>query len=183
MPDQSDTQSQEFLKNLSLEEQIRTAKVPGVRTTLVVLSSRGMGFDIESLRQKILLSYPDSTVFFLTPIGKPVGSLAPARVDLMIDLIGPSQRQKWFLAKKLRGMSRVAVGRNAGLFRKRIYDRVFDEKEGPEAAGLPEDLLEKERFVQRRVLNLAGVPVVQYGDTLPDRGKTIARELPPMQKI
>lgn len=176
----SDSESTEMLKSLSREEGARVDRVPGVRTILVVLSAKGMSFDVEALRQKILLSYPDGMVSYMTPNGKALGTPVPQRVDLLIDFIGPRERQKLFLAKKLRSMARVAVGRNAGMFRRRIYDRIFDEKT---ANSLPSDLIERERVIQRALLHLAGVAVVQYGDTLPDRGKTIARELPPMQKI
>jgi hypothetical protein len=67
------------------------------------------------------------------------------------------------------------------LFRKRIYDRVYDEKNAP--AQLPREVLERERLVQKRVLGLAGVALVPTGETHPDRGKTIALGLPPMQKL
>src|SRR4051812_16559514 len=147
-----DAESSAFLSTLMSEEQVKSHRIPGVRTVLVVFSSRGMVFDIESLRQKILLSYPDSTVFFLTTQGKPVGSPPPRQLDLLIDFTGPGQRQGLFYARKLRGMARVAVGRNAGLFRKRIYDKIFDEK-APEST-LATDLLERERQIQKRILNL-----------------------------
>jgi hypothetical protein len=180
-----DSESQTFLSTLMSEEQVRSHRIPGVRTVLVVLSAKGMVYDIESLRQKILLSYPDSTVFFLTTLGKPVGSLPPRQVDLLIDFTGSGQRQGWFYARKLRRMARVAVGRNAGLFRKRIYDKIFDEKSPDPALEklAASDVLERERQVQKRILNLSGVAFVQYGDTPPDRGKSIALELPPMQRL
>lgn len=176
----SDPESAEMLSHLGREEAARTNRVPGVRTVLVVLSAKAMSFDIEALRQKILLSYPDGMVSYMTPLGKPLGPPVPQRVDLLIDFVGPRERQRLFLAKKLRSMARVAVGRNSGVFRKRIYDRIYDEKT---VSGLPSDLIERERFIQRELLRMAGVAVVPYGDTLPDRGKSIARELPPMQKI
>jgi hypothetical protein len=175
-----DHQSELFLDILSRQDQVKTSRVAGVRTVLVVLSSRGMVFDMESLRQKVLLAYPEAAVFFRTTSGKSVGVAAPNRVDLLIDLTGPGQRQGWFYSRKLRSISRVAAGRNAGLFRKRIYDRVFDEKK---ATGLPADLLERERLVQRKVLESAGVAVAQMGDTLPDRGKSIALDLPPLKRL
>jgi hypothetical protein len=176
-----DTESETFLSTLSQEELVKVHRIPGVRTVLVVLSAKGMVFDLEALRQKILLSYPDSTVFFLTTLGKPVGPPPPRQVDLLIDFTGPGQRQGWFFARKLRRMARAAVGRNAGLFRKRIYDKIYDEK-APDSK-LSADVLERERQVQRRILNLSGVAFVQYGDTPPDRGKSIALELPPMQRL
>lgn len=178
-----DSESTHFLSTLMSEEQVKAHRIPGVRTVLVVLSAAGMVYDIESLRQKILLSYPDSTVFFLTTLGKPIGSQPPRQLDLLIDFTGPGQRQGWFFARKLRRMARAAVGRNAGLFRKRIYDKIYDEKASNSGASLSKDVLERERQVQKRILNLSGVAFVQYGDTPPDRGKSIALELPPMQRL
>jgi hypothetical protein len=140
-----------------------------------------MVLDIEAIRQKVLLTYPDSAVFFLTTRGRPMGAEVPDAVDLLIDFTGPRQRQGWFFAKGVRRKARVAVGRNAGLFRSRIYDRVFDEK--VKGVTLPHDLLARERMVQRKVLELAGVAVAQQGEALADRGKTIALDLPPMRHI
>lgn len=175
-----DTQSEGFLELLEEQERIRASLVPGVRTVLVVLSCRGMVFDRESLRQKILLTYPSAAVFFHTTLWKPVGMAAPQTVDLVIDLTGPGERQAFLLPKKLRRMARVVIGRNAGLFRRRVYDRVFDEKSA--ASRLPADLLARERIVQKEVLALAGVAFVQKGDALADLGKTIALELPPLSR-
>jgi hypothetical protein len=179
--DTLDLESQSLLKLMAEQERVRANKVPGVRTVLVVISAKGMVYDVESLRQKILLSYADAAVFFMTTLGKPVGAAAPQHVDLLVDFTGPGQRQGLFYAKKLRRMARVAVGRNAGLFRKRIYDRVYDEKE--KSGSLPAEILQRERVVQREVLSLAGVAFVQAGDTPPDRGKSIALELPPMARL
>ena len=179
-PDQLDGESAQFLSLMGEGEKVRTNRIPGVKIVLVVLSSRGMVFDIEALRQKILLAYPEAAVFFHTTQGKPIGSPCPQQVDLLIDLTGPGQRQGLFHAKKFRRMARVAVGRNAGLFRKRIYDRVFDEKGAH--ASLPEEMLARERVVQKLVLSLAGVAFVQTGAALPDRGKSIALDLPPLNR-
>ncbi len=173
-----DPQSEAFLNLLAEQERVRANRVAGVRTVLVILSARGMVYDRESLRQKILLTYPDAAVFFRTTLGKAVGVEAPVKVDLLIDFTGPGQRQRFFFAKKLRRMARVAVGRNSGLFRKKIYDRIFDEKSAEHARRLPKDLLAREREVQREVLHLAGVALSQQGDVLPDRGRTIALALP-----
>ncbi len=178
----ADTETEQFLGILQDQERIRGARVPNVSRVLVVLSSHGMVYDIESLRQKIVLTYPDAAVFFRTTSGKAIGRECPQQVELLIDLTGPRQRQGWFYSKKLRRMARFAVGRNAGLFRKGIYDRVFDEKDAATASRLPKDLLEKERFVQRRVLELAGVALAQQGDALPDLGGSIALELPAMTR-
>ena len=131
----TDQESIYFLSRMAEQERTRVNRVPGVRTVLVVLSAAGMVFDVESLRQKILLSYSDATVFFLTTRGKPIGASPPPHVDMLIDLTGPRQRQGFLYSKKLRRSSRVAVGRNAGWFRKKIYDRVFDEK--AKASELP----------------------------------------------
>ena len=140
-----------------------------------------MVFDVEALRQKVLLSYPDAAVFFLTTLGKPIGSPPPAHVDLLVDFTGPRQRQGFLFAKKLRRTARVTVGRNAGLFRKKIYDRVYDEKAN--AVSLDREVLKRERQVQREVLALAGVAFVPAGDTPPDRGKITPMDLPPFSKL
>jgi hypothetical protein len=180
-----DQESEHSFQKMTEMDRLRGNRIPGVRTVLFVLSSRGMVFDTESLRQKVLLAYPEATVFFMTTMGKPVGATSPRQVDLLIDFTGPRQRQGWFFARKLRSMARVAVGRNAGLFRKGLYDRIFDEKQ-PSASlpgGLPTELLERERFVQKQVLSLVGITIVQAGDTPKDRSKSIALELPPMQRL
>lgn len=180
---QLDPESQSFLSIMGEQEKIRSQRIPGVRTVLVVLSAAGMVYDIEALRQKILLAYPEAAVFFLTTLGKPIGAAAPRQVDLLIDFTGPRQRQGIFFAKELRRHARVAIGRNSGLFRKRIYDRVFDEKSEEHKARLSRDVLTREREVQREILSLAGVAFVQAGDTPPDRGKSIALELPAMTRM
>ncbi len=177
----SDAETQAYLAQIASQERIRANKVAGVRTVLVVLSAAGMVFDIEALRQKILLTYPDAAIFFQTTDGKAIGATVPQQVDLLIDFTGPGQRQGLFHARKLRGMARIAVGRNAGLFRKKIYDRVFDEK--AQKASNPDQPLKGERVIQRAVLELAGIALVQAGDSLPDRGKTIALELPPFARL
>lgn len=176
-----DQESQACLIRMAEQEQILNHRIPGVKFVLVVLSSRGMAYDLEALRQKVVLSYPDAAVFFQTTVGKPIGPVPPSQVDLLIDFTGPGQRQSLFYAKKLRRMARVGVGRNAGWFRKRIYDRIFDESLN--SSELPQEMLERERFVQKKVLNLAGVALVQSGEVPPDRGKSIALELPPMQRL
>lgn len=173
-----DGETEFFLKKMAEQEKLKSNRFAGIRTVLIVLSSTSMAFDIESLRQKTLLAYPEAAVFFMTTLGKSIGSSAPQFVDLLIDLTGPNERQGLFFSKKLRKMTRVAVGRNAGLFRKKIYDRVFDEKTLENASLL--DKLAREQIVQREVMALAGVAFVPTGDTPPDRGKTIALELPPM---
>ena len=175
------TSSDFYLALLAEQERVRGNHVAGVRTVLVVLSAAAMVSDTDALRHKVLSAYPDAAVFFATTQGKPLGAPAPQTVDLMIDMTGPGQRQGIFFAKKLRRMARVAIGRNAGLFRKRIYDRVCDEKQ--KQAQLPRETLAREREVQRQVLALAGVASVPSADAGPDRGQTIALELPPMAKL
>ncbi len=168
------------LLNLADFRDLQDQRVSGVRTILVVLSSRAIVLDVEALRQKALLAYPDAAVFFMTTAGKPVGVSSPQSVDLLVDMTGPGQRQGWFFARKLRKMAKFAVGRNAGLFRKKIYDRIFDEKSHRQ--NLPNDYLERERYVQKQVLALAGIPVIPAAGTTADRARTIALELPPLAK-
>ena len=176
-----DQVSEECLKQMTEQEKVLAKRLPDVKFIVLVLSARGMVFDLEALRQKILLSYPDAAVFFQNTMGKPIGLEPPRKIDLLIDFTGPGQRQGWLHARKLRRMARVAVGRNAGLFRRRIYDRVFDEVLNN--SEIPQEMLQRERFVQKKVLNLAGVAVFQTGETPPDRGKTIALELPGMSRL
>ncbi len=175
-----DQVSEQCLKQMVEQEKVLAKRLPEVKFILLVLSARGMVFDLEALRQKILLSYPDAAVFFQNTMGKPIGLEPPRKIDLLIDFTGPGQRQSWLHARKLRRMARVAVGRNAGLFRKRIYDRVFDEIFNH--AEVPQEMLQRERFVQKKILNLAGIAVFQTGEIPPDRGKTIALELPGMSR-
>ena len=177
----ADPQTAIYLARMAEQEGTRTHRVPGVRTVLVVLSAAGMVYDVESLRQKVVLAYPDSAVFFVTTIGKPVGVMHPPQVDLLIDFTGPGQKQGMFYPKRLRRAARITVGRNAGFFRKKIYDRVFDEKS--KQVQLPTESLARERVVQRHVLELAGVAFVPSGDTPPDRGKITPLELPPFAKL
>jgi hypothetical protein len=176
-----DPESETLLSQLSEQERIRSNKVAGVRTVLVILSARGMVYDRESLRQKILQTYPQATVFFRTTSNQAIGAEAPKAVDLLIDFTGPGQKQGWFAARGFRGLARVAVGRNAGLFRLKLYDRVFDEK--AKSRTLARDLLERERQVQKEVLALAGIPLSLSGDALTDVSHEIALKLPPMGRL
>lgn len=171
-------QSEYYLNLLKERERLKELRVPGVRTVLVVLSSAATPFDVESLRYKISSSYPEAAVFFMNTSGNPYGVPSPQKVDLLIDLSGPGQRQGWFFAKKMRRLARFAVGRNAGWFRKGSYDRIFDEKDP--SHQVPTDVFERERRVQKEVLALAGVPLVPAADTTVDRSKKIALELPPL---
>ncbi len=108
--------------------------------------------------------------------------MAPHVLDLLIDLTGPKQRQGFLFARKLRKRARLIVGRNAGFFRKHIYDRIFDEKDTESAKLVPYDMLERERYAQKQVLALAGVPIIPVADLTADRSKTIALDLPPMSR-
>ena len=181
-----DRESESLIRTLEAQERVRENHRASVETVLVILSSRGMAFDMKALTEMIQLSYPDTErggpagVFFRTTQGKTIGIEAPDRVDLLIDFTGPGQKQPWFYAKKLHSTARFRVGRNALLFRKSLYDRVFDEKAN--AAELPQDLLARERFVQRKVLELAGVAVLPRGEVLPDQSKDISIRLPSLQK-
>lgn len=175
-----DLETQESLRAINRKHEVQSNVVPGVRTVLVVLSSTSMVLDAESLRQKILYVYPNAAVFFMTTSAKPLGVAAPKAVDLLIDLTGPGQRQSFFMARRLRRMVKLAVGRNAGFFRKRIYDRVFDEKDP--SISFPHDRIEKEWEVQIAVLGLAGVPVTPEGGLMADLSKSIALNLPPLAK-
>jgi len=176
-----DQESEHSLQNLRAEkERAQGSRVPGVKTVLVVLSSAGMAFDREALSHFIRTSYPDAKIYFWTTLGKALGEKAPKYVDLLIDFTGPGQRQKFLLARKLRSMARVVIGRDAGLFRKKIYTRVFDER----AAGkLSLDVRVRERRAQREVLVLAGVAFLPLGELGKDLSKSIALGLPSMQQM
>ena len=176
-----DRESEIRLTQMAEQDDVISNRVDGVKFILIVLSSRGMVYDVESLRQKVLLSYPDSAVFFQTTDGKPVGAPAPKSVDLLIDFTGPHQRQSMFHAITLRRRARFAVGRNAGMFRKKLYNRIYDEMS--DSGNIPEEILKKERFVQKQVLNRAGIAFVQAGDIPPDLGKSIALDLPGMKGL
>ncbi len=166
-----DQESQAFLHLLEDQERVKSNRITGVKTILIVLSARGMVYDVPALKRKAQFAYPGSEVFFQNTSGSAIGRVAPDHIDLLVDFTGPGQRQGWFYSKKLRKQARLAVGRNAGFFRKGDYDRIFDEKK--EVARVPHDLLDKERFVQKEVLALAGIPLAQMGEPMADQGKTI----------
>lgn len=156
------------------------AKVfPNVRSVLVVLSSRSMAFDLSALRNFISYTYTGTAVFFVSCSGQPVGVTAPAQVDLVIDFTRKGSRQPWFFALKMRRRSRFAVGRETGgVFGRQKYDRIYREEAD---SNLPTDYLDRERVVQRRVLELSGVEIVKQGGVTADLSKEIAQSLPPMQ--
>jgi len=176
-----DPESQHSLSWMMGQKSILSNRFPEVHIVLVVLSAAGLVLDIPSLTQQIHFAYPKASVHFVTTNGKHLGSEgtdAPLEADLVIDLTGPHQRQSWFFAKKLRQRAKFVVGRDAGLFRKKIYDRVFNEKS---ELIEPSDPLIREREVQKKVLALAGVPWVPSGCATPDLAETIALELPPLK--
>jgi hypothetical protein len=183
MRDEIDLESQSLLNQILEQEQVKKGRIAGVRTVLVVLSSQGMVYDVHALRHAVRMAYSDAAVFFRTTWGKNVGAASPARVDLLVDLTGPGQRAPFFYPRRLRRSAKTAVGRNSGWFgvRKRIYDRIYDEKANK--GSLPVEVLDRERIVQKQVLELAGIPLAWTGETHADRGKTIALGLPPMQKL
>lgn len=176
-----DTESMDCLSQVLEKGDVLAYRVPQVKIVLVVLSSRGMTFDCSSLQNQILSAYPDALVFFQSTSGKPMGATPPAQVDLLIDFTGPRQRQGWFYARKLKRLCRVTVGRNAGLFRKGLYDRIFDEFDSK--WKLPADLLDRERFAQKKVLELAGIGVIRPSETPKDRGKIVPLDLPGYKKL
>jgi hypothetical protein len=151
----------------------------GVKSVLVVLSSRAMAFDQAALRNHIHLAYPGTAVFFVSVSGDPVGVAAPGKVDLVIDFTEPKARQPILFAARMRSRGRFVVGRKAGLFvRKARYDRVYDQDSD---SLVPRDYLDSESWAQRKVLELAGVPVRRQGGVTLDLGREIASHLPPMQ--
>lgn len=169
-----DVETLHHLQTLSVEERVRQNRVENVKSILVIMSSRAVAFDVDALKQKIKMSYPEAKVYFESTLAYPMGEKAPADLDLVIDFTGPGQRHKWFYARQLRRRARVLVGRNAWFFREHVYDRIFDEN----AHELPADLLHREKLVQKEVLELAGVPVSTQGNLGADLSKKIATRLP-----
>ncbi len=176
-----DDESDICLKQMIQPAPILSNRLEGVKFVLVVLSSKGMVFDLGALRQRIVQAYSDSMIFFQTSSGKALGPVAPHKVDLLIDFVGPGQRQGFFHANCLRRRARFAVGRHAGCFRKRIYDRIYDEFGNDSTC--PSELLQRERYVQKQVLALAGVLFIPNAEPTSDRSKTIALELPNLQRL
>ncbi|MBC7397403.1 MAG: hypothetical protein H7333_08165 [Bdellovibrionales bacterium] len=148
-----------------------------VKSVLVVLSSRAMLFDPSGLRNLISHAYPGAAVFFISTSGDPVGVEGPRNVDLILDFTEPGARQGFWFAFRLRGRGTHVVGRSGAYFRKR-YDRLLNEKTDD---SLPKDYLERERIIQRKMLELAGIQVVKQGGLTQDRSKDIASQLPPLQ--
>lgn len=171
-----------YLSMLDTQERLRSNRFAGVRTILVVLSSQGMAYDVDGLRSRIHGAYPEAAVFLMTTNGQTLGTPVQGHVDLLIDFTGPGQSQGWFFARKLRRMARFAVGRNAGIFRKRIYDRVVDEQSAANSRLKTMNTMNREREVQRLVLESAGVASIPHSESPPDRSKIIALDLPPWSR-
>jgi hypothetical protein len=150
----------------------------GIKSVLVVLSSKAMTLDPSALRNLINHAYPGAAVFFVSVSGDPLGVAGPHRVDLVIDFTEPGARQSFWFPNRMRSRGRHVVGRKAGMLRSLRYDRVYDASID---AGVPGDYLEAERWVQRKVLELAGVPMVRHGGVTRDLSKDIALTLPPFQ--
>ena len=152
---------------------------PNVKSVLLVLSSKSMAFDLSALRSFITHSYPGAAVFFISTSGDPVGVSGPSQVDLIIDFTGLNARQGLFFASKMRRRGKHVTGRvTGGIFGRKSYDRLYDEAND---TSLPGDYMERERVIQRKVLELAGVEIVRQGGVTIDRSKDIALTLPPMQ--
>ena len=143
---------------------------PGIKSVLVVLSSRAMAYDAPALRNLISRSYPGAAVFFITVSGDALGVSGPGKVDLTIDFTEPKARQSLWFAPRIRSRSRHAVGRKRGWYRKSKYDRIYDEFSD---SGRPSDFLASEQWTQRKVLEAAGVHVARQGGTTPDLAKEI----------
>ena len=173
-----DQETRASLSALLSRKEVESNRYSGVRTILFVLSSKALPYDVEALRHKAVAAYPDAAVFFVSTSGIAYGVQAPRRLDLVVDFTGPGQRQPFFYARKLKARAKRAVGRKAGFFRTRLYDRVFDEK--AHAAELPKEFLAYEREVQKHVLALAGISAVPAASATPDLGKNIALSLPPL---
>src|SRR4051812_32160010 len=99
----------------------------GVKSVLVVFSSKAQAFDAAGLRNLITHAYSGSAVFFVSTSGDPVGVEGPNHVDLLIDFTPPGARQSFFLGRKLLKRAKFTVGRkSSGLFAKK-FDRSYDE--------------------------------------------------------
>ena len=147
----------------------------GIKNVLVVFSSKAQAFDEASLVSLIKHAYPGAKIFFVSTSGQVIGKKSSTRVDLVIDFTQPGARQSFMFPAKMRKKARFAIGRNAGFyFRSKLYDRVYDDKKD---STKPTDYLDGERWAQRKVLELAGVPVIRQGGVTPDRSKDIALEL------
>ena len=146
----------------------------GIKNVLVVFSSKSQAFDEASLANFIGHAYPGSKIFFVSTSGQVIGKKAPFKVDLLIDFTQSGARQSIFFPFKMYKKARFTIGRKAGFyFRTKFYTRIYDEKSD---ASQPKDYLDSESWAQKRVLELAGVPVIRQGGVRPDRSKDIALE-------
>ena len=148
-----------------------------VRAVLVILSAMGMVYDRDAIRQKMLLVYPNAAIFFNNPNGTPCGVSSPQYVDVLIDLTAHSHKQSWWYVRNLRRMARFAVGRDVGLFRRKLYDRVVAQDKNQNKSS---DWFESECRIQKQLFALAGISLDASGDTTYDLSRTIALELPPL---
>jgi hypothetical protein len=147
----------------------------GIKNVLVVFSSKAQAFDEAGLVNLIKHAYPGSKICFVSTSGQAIGKKAPSRVDLVIDFTQPRARQSFLFPFFMRKKARFAIGRDAGFyFRSKLYDRVYDDKNDP---SKPKDYLDAENWAQKKVLELAGVPVIRQGGVTQDRSKDIALEL------
>jgi len=153
---------------------------PGVQSVLVVLSSTSMAFDLSALRSLISHAYPGTAVFFISTSGDAVGVASPRQVDLVIDFTPPGARQPFLFASRIRKRAKYVVGRDTGgFFSRKRYDRLYQEKMD---ASLPLDYMDRERSIQKRVLELAAVSIVKQGGVTEDLSREISLSLPPMQQ-
>ncbi len=177
-PNYGDTDSVSLfhLAQIAESQQVSHSCFEKVIFILVILSAKGMPYSIEFLMKIILCSYPNSVIFFQTTSGQMIKAKTPEKIDLVVDFTGPRQRQKKILPRQWKNMTRFIVGRNWGSFRKHYYDRVLNEASNH--FYLPEKMLQYEKWVQRKVLGLAGIGWAQTSEIPKDQGKTIARTLP-----
>ena len=175
---QTDPDSQNSLRHLEELNRVRKTVIPSVNSILIILSAKGMVYDREVIRLKIKMAYPTAAVFFWSTDGSPIGEKCPSKVDLAFDLTGPGQRQSLFFAYRVKSTARFVVGRKAGFFRKRIYDRVFEEAKVSQNALV--DPFEAEKKTQTEVFSLAGIALGATAGPGPDLGKKIALKLPPL---
>jgi hypothetical protein len=152
---------------------------PNVKSVLVVLSSKSMAFDLPALRNFITHSYSGSAVFFISTSGDSIGVSGPSKVDLVIDFTQPGSRQGMFFASQMKRRGTHTVGRKTGgFFNRNGYTRIFDEAKD---VSLPKDYMDRERVIQRKILELSGIEIVRQGGVTADHSKDIALTLPPMQ--
>ena len=154
------------------------SRFQNVKSVLAVISSRSMAFDLSALRNFITHAYPGAAVFFISTSGDPIGVAGPNQVSLVIDFTEPGARQSLFFAARLRRRAEFVVGRATGrvFFGRKSYDRLYEEpKREIQNAELSFDYMDREREIQRKVLELAGISIVKQGGVTPDLSKDIAQ--------